>query len=120
MLLFTCSVCAHDVEAADRAAARRRPQDAAQHANGRRLPGAVRPEEAEHRAALDAQIDVVDRDELIEHAREAGDFDGEGGHGGIEASVAIGQRPLRDAARQRADSCRATRKVRLHFESNAS
>jgi len=69
MRLFTCSAsrrmskpprCAASVGA-----------DAAQHADGGRLARAVRPQEPEHRAAGDLQVDVVDRDETLEDARQA-------------------------------------------------
>src|SRR5207302_1349301 len=41
-----------------------RPDQAEHHAQGRRLPGPVRPEVAEDVARLDRQVDVVDGDDL--------------------------------------------------------
>ena len=57
-------------------------QQRAQDADGRRLPGAVRPEEAEELARLDRERDVVDRDEGPESLDEALYLDrGRGAHG---------------------------------------
>ena len=51
----------HDVEAGDARGARRGGQERRQHVHRRRLPGAVRAEEAVDLAGLDAQVDPVDR-----------------------------------------------------------
>ena len=47
-------------------APRRRPVDAREHVEERRLAGAVRTDQADDRAARDGEIDVVDRDEAAE------------------------------------------------------
>ena len=44
----------------------RRPVDARQHVEERRLAGAVRADQARDRALLDREVDVVDRDEAAE------------------------------------------------------
>ena len=44
----------------------RRSQQTGQHLDGGRFAGAVGPEEAVEGAALDAQIDAVDRTEIVE------------------------------------------------------
>src|SRR5207245_11192728 len=54
----------------------RRPDQPEQHPQRRRLAGAVRPEVAEHVAALDRQVDVVDRDDLAVPLDEAARLDG--------------------------------------------
>ena len=51
---------AHDVVAADRRAAARRRQQRRQHQHGRRLAGAVGPEEAVDLARRDGEVDPVD------------------------------------------------------------
>ena len=56
-----------------RAAGRR--QQAAEHAEGRGLAGAVRAEQAEDLAGLDGEADVVDGGERAELADEVADFD---------------------------------------------
>ena len=43
--------------------------------DGRRLAGAVRPEEAVDLAGLDVQVDPVDRPDVLELANEALDLD---------------------------------------------
>ena len=50
-------------------------QQAADHADGRRLAGAVGAEEADDFARRDAQRDVVDGDDSVERLGEAGDVD---------------------------------------------
>ena len=52
-----------------------RPDQSEQHAQRRRLPRAVRPEVAEDVAALDRQVDVVDRDDLAVALDETARFD---------------------------------------------
>ena len=66
-----------DVVAADRGPAAGRRQQRRQHQYGRRLPGAVRPEEAVDLAGIDVEIDAVDRQRpLLELHCQALDFDG--------------------------------------------
>ena len=62
---------ASNVEADDRAATAARIEDAAQHANGRRFSGAVRPEHAEDFALVNRERDVAHGDELSEAARQS-------------------------------------------------
>ena len=50
-----------DVDAGDRGGAARRPHARREHADGRRLPGAVRPEQAEDLLPPDLEADSVDR-----------------------------------------------------------
>src|SRR5581483_7074385 len=54
----------HRVAPEELGAPGRRPDQPEQHSQRRRLAGAVRPEIAEDVAALDRQVDTVDRDEL--------------------------------------------------------
>ena len=67
---------AADVDAVDERRARRWAQQPAEHADGRRLAGAIAAEEAEDLAALDRERQVVDRDEVAEPPREIADLDG--------------------------------------------
>ena len=71
MRRFTASGSRADVDAADRGGARRRPQQAAEHADGGGLAGAVAAEEAEDLAGAHVERHVVDGDEGAEPAREA-------------------------------------------------
>ena len=66
---------AGDVEAADERLARGRPEDAAEHPDGRGLARPVRAEEAEDLAAADAEGDVVDGGEFAERLGQAADVD---------------------------------------------
>jgi hypothetical protein len=50
-----------DLDAADQRPAAGRPYPRGEHADRRRLAGAVRPEQAEHLAARDRERDPVDR-----------------------------------------------------------
>src|SRR5690606_11281980 len=54
----------------------RRAQQPQQHADGRRLAGAVRPEKAEDLPAPHAEADVIDRAAAAEVPRETLDLDG--------------------------------------------
>src|SRR5579875_79114 len=76
------AIIADDVISADRDAAARRIDDAADDADQRGLAGAVRTEQREYLAVLDVEIDVLER---LETARiglaEVPDGD-DGGHGG--------------------------------------
>ena len=56
-----------NVEAGHAARARRGAAQAAQHAHGRRLTGAVGPEKAEYLAPLHIERDVVDGREIAKH-----------------------------------------------------
>src|SRR5438477_3609247 len=60
---------------ADGDPARRRRHEAGDHAHGGRLAGAVRPEEAEHLAALDRERDAVDRPLRAESFHQLVDLD---------------------------------------------
>ena len=66
---------ARDVDAADDAPSRGRRQQAAQHADGRGLAGAVAAEEAEDLAAPHVEADAIDGDELAEAARQIAHLD---------------------------------------------
>ena len=67
---------AHDVVARDAGGARRRWQQRGEDEHGRRLPGAVGPQEAVDLAGGDAQVDAVDGARaLLELADEALDLD---------------------------------------------
>ena len=63
------------VEARDAQRAGGRGEEPAQHAEGRGLAGAVRAEEPENLAAMDPEIDAIDRGEGAEPAHEVADFD---------------------------------------------
>src|SRR5215208_3144678 len=68
---------------------RRRPQQPAEYADGRRLPRPVRPQKPEHLPALDAEVEMVHRDQRAEGARERMRLDGETagmGNGRVPAS----------------------------------
>jgi hypothetical protein len=66
-----------DVEADDAALAARRVEDAAEHADGRGLSGAVRPEHAEDFTGVHRERDIAHRYQLAEAARQLlGDDDG--------------------------------------------
>ena len=68
--------CVQQVQAGDLGAAAGGRQQAAQHAEGGGLAGAVRPQQAEDFAALHGEADVVDRDESAEAAHQVVHFDG--------------------------------------------
>ena len=70
---------AGDVDAGDARAARRDRQQRGQHLDGRRLAGAVRAEEAEHLAGLDAQVDPAH---------------------GLDVAIGLDQRPRLDGGRR--------------------
>ena len=53
-------------------------RDAADHPHRRGLARAVRPEEPERLARLDAEVDAVDRDEVTEALRQATSLDERG------------------------------------------
>ena len=67
---------APDVDAADRGRAAGRLEQPAQHADRRRLAGAVAAQEPEDLALLHVERQIVDRDELAEPAGEMADGDG--------------------------------------------
>ena len=109
------TVVAHDVVAVRHDAAGARPDDAADDVDERRLAGAVRAEQREDLAALDAQVDALERDEAAgvglahgAHCHDRGGrTDGSGSqllHGGL-AGVGLGTAIL--TARRR--SCQAPR-----------
>ena len=62
-------IAAH-VDAIDHRRSRRRLQQPAHHADGRRLAGAVRAEKSEDLSALDGEADAIDGGERAELARE--------------------------------------------------
>ena len=64
-----------NVEAGDHGATRSWSQQAAEHANGRGLSGAVRSEEAEDFALVRLQVDVVHGHEVAEALDEILDHD---------------------------------------------
>src|SRR5262249_7384394 len=66
---------ARDVDAADRRGARRRHEQPAEHADRRRLAGAVAAEEAEDFAAVHVERHAVHRDEVADPARQSADAD---------------------------------------------
>jgi hypothetical protein len=92
-------------------AARSGPHQPQQHAQRRRLAGAVGPEEADHLAPLDGQVQPVDGDVVAVALREAGGLD-HGGHGASwrfrrsssawsrDSSAFSARRPRRVAATQ--------------------
>jgi hypothetical protein len=63
------------IKTPDDAFSRCRPEDAAQHPDGRRLAGTVGTEESENLAFSDTEGDVVDRCKGPESLREVLDFD---------------------------------------------
>jgi hypothetical protein len=63
-----------DVVARDEGRARGRRQQRRQHVDRRRLSGAVRAQEAVDLARLDAQVDAVDRFDVLELADEGPDL----------------------------------------------
>ena len=65
-----------DVDAADRRRAARRLQQPAEHADRRRLAGAVAAEKPEDLALADLERQPIDGDEVAEAPREIGDGDG--------------------------------------------
>src|SRR6202022_3393200 len=54
------------IKAEDAQGTTSRRRNAPDHAHGGRLPGAIRAEKTEGLAALDGEVDRVDRDEVIE------------------------------------------------------
>src|SRR5882672_10587176 len=76
-----------EVVAHHRPAAAAGVEDPAQHADGGRLAGAVRPQHSEDLAVVDAERDVLDGDELAEAAGELlGDDDRVGSGGGFRGA----------------------------------
>ncbi len=67
--------------AEDRPVALGRPREAEQQLDRRRLAGAVRAEQAEHLAAVDAQVEGIEGDRRAVGLAEAADVDGGIGHG---------------------------------------
>src|SRR5690606_8536395 len=77
------------VEAEDRGAARCRPHQVEEKPDSGALPGAVRPQEPEDLTALDAQVQVVERDLAPEDPGQPARFDcGNVAHG---LSVVLGR-----------------------------
>ena len=72
----TPSACVDDVEAVDERRARGRRQQRRQHADERRLAGAVRAEQAEDLALFDGEADAVDGGEVAEPLDDLPDVDG--------------------------------------------
>src|SRR5262249_48410762 len=66
---------AHDVVPGDGRTPRRGREERRQHVHGRRLAGAVRPEEAVDLAGLDTQVDPVDGANILELTDQALDLD---------------------------------------------
>ena len=103
---------ATDVDAADQGRAGGGSQQAAQHADGGGLAGAVGAQEAEHLALLHRERQVVHRHEVAELAREPAHVDGEASvrlppsprlrrTGKPDATFDITASPARDAAAPR-------------------
>jgi hypothetical protein len=65
-----------DVEAVDEGRARRRHQQRDEHADQRRLAGAVGPEQTEDLALLDVKGDAFDCREVAERLHDVADLDG--------------------------------------------
>ncbi len=58
-----------------------RPEEAAEHADGRRLSRAVRPDEPEHLPFPDLEVEGTDGFDILESPAEAPGLDGEFRHG---------------------------------------
>jgi len=67
-----------DVEASHARAAGGRGQQGGEHEHGRRLAGAVGPQEAVDLARRDVEVDAVDRPHVLELAHEPLDLDAPG------------------------------------------
>ena len=82
---------ANDVEAVDDRRARRRRQQRRHHADERRLARAVRPEQTEDLALLDAEAHALDGREVAEALDDVPDFDRV--HDGLRSRAAAARTP---------------------------
>ena len=73
-----------------------------EHVHGRRLAGAVRAEEREHRARRDLEVDPVEDEGLAVRLAQTGDLDGRRRSVGGHDSTAVGQVRCRSLPRRAA------------------